>query len=532
MHNTLNLIIILLLLTGTSFAEASNRAETMDLLAAMEGAEQQEQTAAPAAANDAATMDQSDVPALIEESREYYVAGEFQKAQRGFEQAVKLEPDHTEARMYLKILRERDVPAMKKDALKEVREEWDTSLVLRTYPISPDAAEAMQLNEAEDSIPVEHLFPEVSFPKGASAVYHPSTEKIFVRNTRENLTVVEAILSALDVSKQSADVDQIEIEAKFIEVSAGTLEELGFEWRSADGRDISLAEDWAYDGSYFLYNDALRGTATGPDMPFDRPGSLEEGERPADSGDWTASRFKDTFSADPADVELQFRGGTELDILISALDQSSGTDVLSAPRVVTKSGKKAVIRVGDLHHYPEVYEVGASEGNIVHVRYEDFSEKLLGVELEVTPQANGELIELGLHPKVTELLGWQSYSVAPADSAYTYYQWRLGFEFEHDPIVAGLPVYKIREIQTEVTIADGSTIGMGGLISEEIESFEDKVPILGNIPFIGRLFRSEGERALQRNLIMFVTARKMNPNGQINFERSFGQTNPPGADAE
>ena len=81
-------------------------------------------------------------------------------------------------------------------------------------------------------------------------------------------------------------------------------------------------------------------------------------------------------------------------------------------------------------------------------------------------------------------------------------------------------------IEYGTQVVAGVTPGRGG------QKFEDKVPILGNIPFIGRLFRSEGERALQRNLIMFVTARKMNPNGQINFERSFGQTNPPGADAE
>ena len=64
-------------------------------------------------------------------------------------------------------------------------------------------------------------------------------------------------------------------------------------------------------------------------------------------------------------------------------------------------------------------------------------------------------------------------------------------------------------------------MGMGGLISEKIEKYEDKVPVLGSLPLIGRLFRSEGERAIKRNLLIFVTAKKVEPTGRINTARSF-----------
>ena len=141
--------------------------------------------------------------------------------------------------------------------------------------------------------------------------------------------------------------------------------------------------------------------------------------------------------------------------------------------------------------------------------------------MEVTPKVDGDQIELGLNPKINELQGWQNYTIAPANSAYTYYQFRMGFEFEHDAIVARLPVFKKREVETEVTIADGSTIGMGGLISEKVESYEDKVPVLGSLPLVGRLFRNEGERAVKRNLMIFVTAKKVEPTGRINTARSF-----------
>jgi len=341
-------------------------------------------------------MEDVDVEELIAESRDYYVGGEFARAQAGFEKAVQVKPENMIARMYLRKLIERD-----------------------------QRIEKMGLSDAEGAVDVEVKFPEVKFKKGSSAVYQPAMEKLFVRNTRDNLLIIEEILDAMDVAKLSADVEQVEIEAKFVEVSEGTLEELGFEWSpgvNADGnRRIDLFGDVETGGGDQLFDDGLRGGATGPDMPFSRPnemGATSEGV----SGDWSAFRFEDTFSKDPDTLRLRHDGHVPLDVVISALDQSSGADVLSAPRIVTKSGETATIRVGQLHTYPEIYEVGASAGNIVHIKYEDWEEMLLGVELEVTPQVDGDQIELGLNPKFRELQGWQSYDVASADSAYTFVQ--------------------------------------------------------------------------------------------------------------
>jgi general secretion pathway protein D len=80
--------------------------------------------------------------------------------------------------------------------------------------------------------------------------------------------------------------------------------------------------------------------------------------------------------------------------------------------------------------------------------------------------------------------------------------------------IARLPYYRLREMQTQVTVADGSTVGMGGLIYDKRETFRDKVPVLGSIPFIGRLFRSEGENSVKRNLMIFVTATQVDINGR------------------
>ena len=72
----------------------------------------------------------------------------------------------------------------------------------------------------------------------------------------------------------------------------------------------------------------------------------------------------------------------------------------------------------------------------------------------------------------------------------------------------------MRSIDTHVTLYNGATIVMGGLITEERRSMEDKIPFLGDIPFIGRIFRSRSEWSNKRNLLIFVTARLVDPNGR------------------
>lgn len=471
----------------------------------------------------AAAVAALNVPATMEASRELYTGGEFEKAQRGFEAIIKKDPENFLARMYLRKILERDHRTTEVQGMKAVTGAWKTGIVLRSYAVSPDAVKKMGLEGVTNSADVTAKFPEVGFPKGSSVVYQPKTKKLYVRNTRENLTVLEEILDAMDVAKISSDVDQVEIEAKFVEVAEGTLNELGFEWNFTNPNGVKLGTGnlTANDGNG-LFANTLRGSSQNPTLPFTHPNTLGLGETSA-SGDWSAFRFDDTFNSKAASLELQnnISGKNPLDILISALDQSAGTDVLSAPRIVTESGKKATIRVGQIHYFPEDYEVGGNEGTIVHVNYEDFSEKLLGVELEVTPKIDGDQITMGLNPKVSELLGWQNYEIAPANSAYSYYQIGINQQFNHDPIVARLPIFKRREIKTEVTLADGATMGMGGLINEKVEKYEDKVPVLGSIPLLGRLFRNEGNRSVKRNLMIFVTAKKVEPTGRINSSRSF-----------
>ena len=76
------------------------------------------------------------------------------------------------------------------------------------------------------------------------------------------------------------------------------------------------------------------------------------------------------------------------------------------------------------------------------------------------------------------------------------------------------PFFPSRSINTSILIYDGATVVMGGMISEIRQSVDDKIPFLGEIPIFGRLFRSKSDSSEKRNLLIFVTARLVDPAGR------------------
>jgi len=83
------------------------------------------------------------------------------------------------------------------------------------------------------------------------------------------------------------------------------------------------------------------------------------------------------------------------------------------------------------------------------------------------------------------------------------------------PNVINQPIFSTRKVTTSVSVWDGQTVVLGGLMREDVQKTEDRTPILGDIPIVGRLFRSNAEQHIKRNLIIFVTARLVNPGGQL-----------------
>ncbi len=241
-----------------------------------------------------------------------------------------------------------------------------------------------------------------------------------------------------------------------------------------------------------------------------------------------------------------FLGNADLSMILHMLSQRSDTDLLSAPKVVTKSGQEATIKVVTIYRYPQDYDVtiqsansgsssnyngtygGSSGGSKIlpMVEPQNFETQEVGVILTCTPDvsAEGQMINLALTPKVISEPEWKDYgmkvpmaSVMP-DSYYQSLQNMVAggssSDMEWYTVPMEQPFFKERSIDTHVSIYNGATIVMGGLITEERKSMEDKVPFLGDIPFIGRLFRSRSEWSNKRNLLIFVTARLVDPRGR------------------
>ena len=126
-------------------------------------------------------------------------------------------------------------------------------------------------------------------------------------------------------------------------------------------------------------------------------------------------------------------------------------------------------------------------------------------------------IDLALSPQVVEFEGFVNYGspvVAPRYVIPTLLN-PSGIEtFNITDNVINQPIFGVRMVKTNVSVWDGQTVALGGLMREDVQKVEDKVPLLGDIPLAGRLFRSNVEQKIKKNLIIFVTARLMDAQGR------------------
>ncbi len=350
----------------------------------------------------------------------------------------------------------------------------------------------------------------VPFPPGTTITYNAATSQLIVRNTQDNLEVFERILPNFNLPPT-----QVEIEARFVEILQEDLEELGVEWILTDNYEIARnTEDGILGGAERVQLDAdERGLTQGLRFLNSGAAGTEPGGRSAlDEIGFLGDIL--SFSSVLTNPEMK--------VILHALNQRGGTDLLSAPRITTRSGITASIEVVQEIIYPTEFEAesassridvqstGDNEVNVptgVVIFPETFETREVGVILNVTPTVGPDkyTIDLSLAPEVAELVSWIQYGTPPFNIPQ--------------------PIFASRNATTSIVIWDGQTVVMGGLISEQLVRFEDKVPFLGDLPFIGALFRSKGESSVKRNLLIFVTARIVDPAGQaVNKEKAIASS--------
>jgi general secretion pathway protein D len=362
----------------------------------------------------------------------------------------------------------------------------------------------------------------VQFPPGASANFLASSSRLIVRNTQENLDLVDALVE----SSTGAVPSQVEIESKFVEVSQNNLKELGFDWLLGQ---FAFGSSGVYGGggtSGNQFNSVSPGGTVPPYYPFVNPiTGVPVGQYPLTAGNRSGGTAISANAVDalllgnpltgPASGILSLAGvftNPQFQVVLRALNQKKGIDVLSAPKVTTKSGSTAKVEVVREFRYPQEYDppqipqsTGTGTQPITPATPTTFAMKPIGVTLEVEPTVGSDnyTIDLRLLPEVTEFDGFVNYGTPIFNRGV-----------EVTPNVINYPVFSQRKVETSVSIYDGQTVVLGGLIREDVQKVTDKTPLLGDIPLAGVLFRSQADQHIKRNLVIFVTATLMDPAGQ------------------
>lgn len=172
--------------------------------------------------------------------------------------------------------------------------------------------------------------------------------------------------------------------------------------------------------------------------------------------------------------------GLNLGALISALSSDSNSNILSTPSIVTMDNKEAEIVVGQNVPFSTGSYTSTTNGT-VESPFTTYERQDVGLKLKVLPQiTDGDTIRLDIDQEVSNLVSTSSDSII------------------------GLQTTSTREIRTSVMVDDGKILVLGGLISDDIQETEQRVPLLGSIPLVGWLFRYNKTTHDKRNLMVFL----------------------------
>ncbi len=318
--------------------------------------------------------------------------------------------------------------------------------------------------------------------------YDATTHQLSARNTRENLLKLETLVREMDVENPL-----VLVEAKILEIGMNDQEALGFDWTV----DYTNDKNSEYD---FTMESPLRDLA---------------------QGDGSGFKLINNLNIVP---NLNLNGGHQFNVYltVTAVDRTDRVEILSTPKVISKSGEEANIKMVRQMYFPESW-AEPDTSNICGTSlqfepsYPEFGDPQdVGISFTVMPtvSSNNKVVTLQLLPSVTDLVGWTEYPyevIIQQGSSNT----EDGVYASNARAVMDTPMPEIsnREIQTTLKIFDGQTVLIGGLTVDKQVSSEDKYPILGDIPIIGRLFTQKSDLTERSNLLISVTPRLISGDG-------------------
>ena len=415
-------------------------------------------------------------------------------------------------------------------------------LVTRTYRVPPDFIGSMsnaaaQPAAAEDPFGTapagEGLLPKrigaqealarqgVPFPEGSSASYMAATNTLRVVNTATNQDYIAQIIDALTKTEPV----MVSVKVTMIKVEQIRLQELGFDWflEGGGGNDLVLsggtqgngrdASDVTPQPGGSVLNPVTAGNRSGDyatsDNSIDSLIANQAGRQASASAPGVLSvfgRFNDSF------IQGMMRG----------LDQKKGVDIMAQPAVVTRSGQASSIAIIREFIYATEYEppelpnsVGSGAGvtPITPAHPTAFDKQDVGITLEVTPVADADkrYISVTLNPTFSDFDGFVNYG-SPINTLSNGLLGNETVELTKNAIL--MPVFSKQRLSTTVDVADGSTVVLGGLMQESVQNVEDKTPILGSIPIVGRFFQSNAKKPITKMVLFTVNVELMDPTGR------------------
>ncbi|MEG5265489.1 type IV pilus secretin PilQ [Pseudomonas sp. JDS28PS106] len=332
------------------------------------------------------------------------------------------------------------------------RERQELESLKQIAELAPLRRELLQVNYAK-AADIAKLFQSVTSAEAktderGSITVDERTNNIIAYQTQDRLDELRRIVSQLDIP-----VRQVMIEARIVEANVDYDKELGVRWGGST--NLSGNSKWT---TYGLDNNGDESGNTGDDITANTP-FIDLGSTNATSG-----------------IGLGFvTNNTLLDLELSAMERTGNGEIVSQPKVVTADKETAKILKGTEVPYQESSSSGATTVTF----------KEAALSLEVTPQItpdNRVIMEVKVTKDAPDYLN----------------------------AVLGQPPISKNEVNAKVLVADGETIVIGGVFSNTQSKVVDKVPFLGDVPYVGRLFRRDVVTEAKSELLVFLTPRIMN----------------------
>lgn len=310
--------------------------------------------------------------------------------------------------------------------------------------------------------------------QGTSSLRPRVREDIVVSDVEEHTLIVADWIRKLDVSD-----GQVLIEARILSIKDVDIDSRGIDWSGFDGADlmsVGFVQSWVHMKKPANLITSLR--------------SLSAVETPiAEDINFSNDPARDYYRGRAASAVL---GPVELSATLHALDTLGNTEVLSHPLVVLGNRTEGQIEVLDrLQGYAIVRNESDTQGG-QRIRYSvDWIETPVGLRLWVSPEISpdGMYVRLSVSKMMSDLLGYQ----------------RVVHPDRENELLGIMAETSERNLDTRAIIRDGDTLVIGGLVRTDKETYETRIPILGSIPGLGRLFRYDRENLTKDNLVIMIT---------------------------